>query len=75
MPRKHSLPNRRDGLSLRGVKFEDALRAAMATPLPPEMRRGGKKPPRPHKHADEGADEGATDACPVCRRGAKGEEE
>ena len=61
---KRPLPNRTDNLSLRGVKFEDALRAAMNTPPPP--------PREPiHKHAEDLAE----GACPVCRRGAKGEEE
>ncbi len=37
----HPSPRRRDGLSLRGVNFEDALRAAMQTPIPK-----GWKPPK-----------------------------
>jgi hypothetical protein len=34
---------RRDGLSLYPMKFEDAVKLALATPLPPEERRKKRK--------------------------------
>jgi hypothetical protein len=37
--RKRALPNRKDGLSLRPLTFEEAVRLALSTPLPENERR------------------------------------
>jgi len=43
--RKRELPNRKDGLTLYPMTFEEAMRRALTTPLPPEERRKRRKKP------------------------------
>ncbi len=65
---RRPLPKRRDNLPpLRGVNFEDAMRAAMATPLP----EGGVPTPR-HNHPAERA---AGGSCAICGRGSEARDE
>ncbi len=64
--KKRTHPQRRDAIPpLQGVKFEDALKAAMETPLPDGWK------PKPHVHK---AAKSSGGRCVICGRGANDEE-